>query len=102
MLNSELNFKNKNPDTEFFVSGFEVKKEKNFMWIMIQEKKAMVNTDECTTIYVTQSLGKKKGAIIAAPSLTTLGVYTDEKCALCELENLSEAIKAGEKFYQMP
>lgn len=72
------------------------------MWIMTQGKKGLVNADECTSICVTANLGKKKGAITTSPSLVVLGYYDDEKCALCELENLAEAIKNGEKFYQMP
>ena len=72
------------------------------MWIMTQGKKGLINSDECTAICVSGNIGKKKAAVTASPSLAVLGYYDDEKCAIDEIENLAEAIKRDEKFYQMP
>jgi hypothetical protein len=69
---------------------------------MTQAKKGIVNSDECTAIYVSANIGKKKATITTSPSLIALGYYDDEKCAIDEIENIAEAIKRNETFYQMP
>lgn len=72
------------------------------MWIMTQGKKGLVNLNECGSVCVTPNLGKKKSCIIVYPTNTILGYYESEKNALDELENIAQAIRSGNDFYDMP
>lgn len=73
------------------------------MWIMTQDKKRIVNTDELRSIEVADNiLSKKKSSLagLSAGSATgiALGVYDDEKIALDELGELFDALDNDDTY----
>ena len=71
------------------------------MWILTQDKKNLVNSDEVKNFSVNANfMSKKKSAIVT--DLLVLGAYDDDKISKDELLNLKDALTSGKEYYEMP